>query len=109
MVKVGSLAFGWLTAGIVTLVFGDLVKLADWRWLVAGYIGPPSTVPVAVVRVMAGNTLLRLGVAVTGIGVLASVIDLPSSFVYTSTAALILDVLRLLYRLNTWSSRSEGA
>jgi uncharacterized membrane protein YeaQ/YmgE (transglycosylase-associated protein family) len=52
---------------------------------------------------MAGNTILRVGIAVFVFGVLASVTTLPSYLELVVGAVILLAVLRLVYRLNTWS------
>lgn len=69
--------------------------------MLAGYSESTSPIPEDVVQDMAGNTILRI--AVFGVGILASVTDPPSYLSLVVTAAILLAVLRLLYRLNTWS------
>ena len=47
--------------------------------------------------------ILRVGITVFVFGVLASVIEPPSYLGLIIGAAIVIAVLRLLYRLNTWS------
>jgi hypothetical protein len=103
MFDIGSLAVEWLAAGAVVAVLGGLVKFVGWTWLLAGYSESTSPVPDDAVRDIAGNTLLRVGIAVTSIGVLASVIDLPSYFGLLVEATILVGVLRMLYQLYTWT------
>lgn len=55
---------------------------------------------------VAGNTVLRVGIAVFVVGLLESVTNPPSYLGVLVGAAIVLDVLRLLYRLNTWSPQA---
>lgn len=103
MPSLGSLALEWLATGAFVLVFGALIKFAGWTWLLAGYSESTSPVPEDVVRDIAGNTVLRVGIAVFVFGVLASVMELPSYLEIVVGAIILVAVLRLLYRLNTWS------
>lgn len=103
MLDVGPLAVEWLTAGSIVAVLGALVKFAGLTWLLAGYSESTSPIPDDVVRDIAGNTLLRVGIAVIGFGILASVTDPPSYLGLIIEAAILIAILRLLYRLNTWS------
>jgi len=102
MLDMGPLAVEWLAAGAIVAVLGGLLKFVGWTWLLAGYSESTSPVPDDVVRDIAGNTLLRVGIAVTAIGVLASVMDLPSYFGRLVEAAILVAVLRMLYQLYTW-------
>ncbi len=103
MVTLDSIAIEWLASGALVTILGVLIKFAGWTWLLAGYSESASSVPDDVVRDIAGNTVLRIGIAVLAFGILASVIDLPSYLGTVVGAAIVLAVLRLLYRLNTWS------
>lgn len=47
--------------------------------------------------------ILRVGIAVFGVGILESVTNPLSYLGVLVGAAIVLEVLRLLYRLNTWS------
>jgi len=103
MLGLGPRALQWLAAGGLVALLGMLVKFVGWTWLLAGYSKSSSAVPDEVVRDIAGNTLLRIGIALLGVGALAAVTDLPSSLNLAVTAVVVLAVARLIYRLNTWS------
>ena len=103
MFGVGPRALEWLAAGALVTGLGALVKFAGWTWLLAGYSESTSPVPETVVRDVAGNTLLRVGVALLAFGVLAGLMALPSYFDLVLGGAIVLAVARLVYRLNTWS------
>lgn len=103
MVTPGPLALEWLASGLFITVLGALIKFAGWTWLLAGYSKSTSPVPDDVVQDMAGNTILRVGITIFVFGVLASVIEPPSYLGLIIGAAIVIAVLRLLYRLNTWS------
>lgn len=85
------------------LVLGALIKFVGWTWLLAGYSESTSPVLDEVLRDLAGNTILRVGIAVFAFGVLASMMELPSYLEIMVGAIILVAVLRLLYRLNTWS------
>ena len=93
----------WLGAGTLLTLIGVFIKFAGWTWLLAGYDKPTSEVPDDVVRDVAGNTVLRIGIALLLIGILGSVTTLPAYLDLVVGAAILLAVARLLYRLNTWS------
>lgn len=99
-------AIEWLASGALVAILGALIRFAGWTRLLAGYSESTSPVPDDVVREMAGNTILRVGIAVFVFGILASLLTLPSYLGLVVGAAILLAVLRLLYRLNTWSSRT---
>lgn len=103
MLELGPRALQWLGAGALVTLLAVLVRVAGWTWLLAGYSKSSSAVPDEVVRDIAGNTLLRIGIALLGVGALAAVTDLPSSLGLLVSAAVVLAVARLIYRLNTWS------
>lgn len=67
----------WVAGGALVTALGVLVKLVGWTRLLAGYSESASPVPDDVVRNVAGNTLLRIGVTLLGVGVLAAVATLP--------------------------------
>lgn len=71
--------------------------------MLAGYSKSTSPVPDDVVRDMAGNTLLRVGIAILVFGILASVTNHPSYLDLVVAAAIVLAAGRLIYRLNRWS------
>jgi len=108
MPSVDSLAVEWLASGALVAALGGLIRFAGWTWLLAGYDEATSPVPDEAVRKTAGNTVLRVGLAVLGVGVLATVAELPPYVEPAVGAAILLAVLRLLYRLNGWSA-SESA
>lgn len=70
--------------------------------MLAGYGESTSPVPDEAVRDIAGNTVLRIGLALLGVGALAAVTDPPSSLALVVAAVVVLAVARLTYRLNTW-------
>lgn len=106
MPTLGPLAIEWLASGASIMLLGSPIKFAGWTWLLAGYSESTSPVPDDVVQDVAGNTILRVGIAVFVFGVLASVTDPPSYLGLMVGAAIVLVVLRLLYRLNTWSPQA---
>ena len=103
MPSLSPLAIEWLASGALVIVLGILIKFAGWTWLLAGYSESTSPVPDDIVRDIAGNTILRVGIAVFGFGVLASVMQPPSYLNIAIGAVILLAIMRLLYRLNTWS------
>jgi hypothetical protein len=102
----GSLAREWLASGALVTILGALIKFAGWTWLLAGYSESTSPVPDDVVQDMAGNTILRIGIAVFVFGILASVLDPPSYLTLVVVTVIVVAVLRLIYRLNTWSPQT---
>ncbi|MHB9285686.1 hypothetical protein ACKVMT_01435 [Halobacteriales archaeon Cl-PHB] len=108
MVEIGPLAVEWLSAGVFVTLLGALIKFAGWTWLLAGYSESTSPVSDDVVRDVAGNTVLRVGLAVVGVGVLASVMEPPSFLGLVVGAVVLLEVAGLLYRLNTGSPAEAG-
>mgnify|MGYP006302476195 CR=1 FL=1 len=103
MASIGSLALEWLASGLLVGVLGALIKFAGWTWLLAGYSESTSPVPDDVVRDVAGNTVLRVGIAVFAVGAIRSLVDPPSYLGLVVGVAIALAVGRMLYRLNTWS------
>lgn len=102
MIELSSEALEWLAVGCLLTSAGALIKFRGWTFLLAGY-DETATVPESVVQDVAGNTVLRVGIAVFVVGILESVTNPPSSLVVLVEAAIVLEVVRLLYRLNTWS------
>jgi hypothetical protein len=100
------LAIEWIASGVLVTLLGVLIKFGRWTWLLAGYSESTSPVPDDVVQDMAGNTILRVGIAVVAFGVLASVTNPPSYLGLVVGAVIVVAVLRLLYRLNTWSPQT---
>jgi hypothetical protein len=103
MLGLGPRALEWLAGGLLVTLLGILIKFAGWTWLLAGYSESTSAVPDEVVQDLAGNTLLRIGIALLAVGVLAVVTTLPTYFTVVVAVGIMLAVARLLYRLNTWS------
>lgn len=104
MLGLGPRALQWLAAGALVTLLGVLIKFVGWTWLLAGYSKSTSSVPDEVVRDIAGNTLLRIGIALLAVGVLASMMTLPPYLNLVVAGVLMLAVARLIYRLNTWST-----
>ncbi|MHB9288641.1 hypothetical protein ACKVMT_16540 [Halobacteriales archaeon Cl-PHB] len=105
MLDVGPFAAEWITAGALVTALGALIKFAGWTWLLAGYSESTSPVPDDVVRDVAGNTVLRVGVGVLVVGLSAVVWEPPRYLGLVVGAVILLAVGRMIYRLNTWSSR----
>lgn len=103
MLGLGSQALEWVASGVLVTLLGALIKFAGWTWLLSGYDESTSPVPDDVVQNIAGNTVLRIGIALLVIGLLGSVTTLPSSLPLAVTGVIVLAVGRLLYRLNTWA------
>lgn len=104
MLGLGPRASQWLAGGALVALLGILIKFVGWTWLLAGYSKSTSPIPDEVVQDIAGNTLLRIGIALLTVGVLAAVTTLPAYLNLVVTAAIVLAVARLIYRLNTWSA-----
>jgi hypothetical protein len=92
----------WLACGAFTMFLGGVIK-SGWTWLLAGYSEPVSTVSDNVVEDMVGNTIFRVGIAIFGVGVLATVMALPSYLGVVVGGVILVDVGRLIYQLNTRS------
>lgn len=105
MIESISGALKWLAVGGLLMTAGVLIKFRGWTFLLAGY-DETSPIPDDVMQDMAGNTVLRVGIAVFVVGILASVTNPPSYIGVLVEAVIVLDVLRLLYRLNTWSPQA---
>lgn len=103
MPTLGPLAIELLASGAFVMLLGGLIKFAGWTWLLAGYSESTSSVPDDVVQDVAGNTILHVGIAVFVVGVIATVTNPPSYLNVMVGGVILLAVLRLLYRLNTWS------
>jgi hypothetical protein len=102
VIDLSSGALEWLAVGGLLTFAGALIRFRGWTFLLAGYDGTAS-VPDSVVQHVAGNTVLRIGIAVVVVGVGASVTNPPSYLGVLVEVAIVLEVLRLLYRLHTWS------
>ena len=97
-----SLAVEWLAAGALLVVLGALIKFRGWTFLLAGY-DQTSEVPDEVVSDVAGNTVLRIGLATVAFGVIFSVSSPPSYLGVVFEVVVVLAVLRLLYRIRTYT------
>lgn len=104
MLGLGPRPLQWPTGGALVALLGALIKFIGWTWLLAGYSKSTSPVPDEVVQDIAGNTLLRIGIALLAVGVLASVTTLPPYLNLVVAVVIVLAVARLIYRLNTWST-----
>lgn len=103
MVGFESLAVEWFAVGAVLAVLGALVKFREWTFLLAGYSSSTSPVPDEVVADVAGNTILRIGLAAVGLGVAFTLAEPPSYLTTVFEVAVLLAVGRLLYRLHTYT------
>lgn len=108
MLGLGPRASKWLAAGALVTVLGVLIKFVGWTWLLAGYSESTSPVPDEVVQNTAGNTVLRIGIALLMVGALAAMATLPTYVDLIISGAILLAVARLIYRLNTWSPRQAS-
>lgn len=105
MIELSSSALEWAVVGCLLTIAGALIKFRGWTFLLAGY-DESSSIPDDVVQNVAGNTILRIGIAVLAVGVLESTMRPPPSLGVLVGTAIALDVLRMVYRVNTWSSRA---
>lgn len=105
MIEPSSGALSWLSVGLLLLILGVLIRFRGWTFLLAGY-DESSSIPDDVVQVIAGNTVLRVSIAALAVGVLMSVMNPPSYLTVLVGIVIVLDVLRMIYRLNTWSPQA---
>jgi len=98
MIEPSSGSLEWPAINYLLTIAGALITFRGWAFLLAGY-DETAPVPESVV----GNTVLRGAVAVLLVGILAFVTTPPSYLDAMVKIAIVLEVLRLLYRLNTWS------
>jgi hypothetical protein len=105
VIEPSSGAFEWLAVGVFLTFTGALIKFRGWTFLLAGYDETGET-PDDVVQDIAGSTALRVGLAAFAIGILVSVTNPPSYLGVLVGAGIVLAVLRMIYRLNTWSPRT---
>ena len=103
MLGFGPRALEWLAGGALLTLLGILIKSIGWTWLLAGYDKSTSPIPDEIVQDIAGNTLLRVGIALLAIGALTAVTTLPPYLHLVVAVVIVLAVARLIYRLNTWS------
>ena len=104
MIDLTSSALERIAVGGILTIVGVLIKFRGWTFLLAGY-DEDSPVPGDVVQDMAGNSVLRVGLVVFVVGILTFVMNPPSYLGILVGAVIVLDVLRLIFRLNTWSSQ----
>lgn len=102
MVELSASAIRWLGIGVLLAVAGALIKFRGWTFLVAGY-DETSAVPEEVVADVAGSTVLRVGLAALALGVLTAVTELPSYLPLLVQAIILLAVVRMIYRLYTYT------
>lgn len=102
MIELSSGALEWLAVGSFLVAAGALIKFRGWTFLLAGH-DETAPIPERVVQNVAGNTVLRIGIAAFLIGIVESVISPPSYLTVLVEGAILLEVLRMLYRLYTWS------
>jgi hypothetical protein len=105
VIELSSSALEWLAVGSLVTIAGALIRFRGWTFLLAGY-DESSSVPDNMVQNVAGNTVLRVGIAVFVVGILESLTTAPSDLGVLVGIVIVLDVLRLLYRLNTWSPQA---
>ena len=103
-----SIAVEFLGAGALLLVLGYLIRFREWTFLLAGY-DETSPVPAEVAANVAGNTVLRIGVAALVVGGAYAVANPPAYLSGIFAAIVVLDVARLIYRLNTYSPDGADA
>lgn len=77
MYGLSSTALQWVGVGALLTVVGALIKFRQWTFLLAGN-DKTSPVPDGVVAEIAGNTVLRIGLAGIALGVLIAAVDTPS-------------------------------
>lgn len=102
MFDIGTLAVEWFAAGTLLVVLGGLIRFAGWTFLLAGY-DQTSSVPDNVVANIAGNTILRVGLATFGFGAIATYLDPPSYLPVIFEVIILLAIVRLIYRLHTYT------
>ncbi|OYR76337.1 hypothetical protein DJ84_22375 [Halorubrum ezzemoulense] len=102
MIALSSGALEWLAVGGLLTIAGVLIKFRGWTFLLAGY-DETGEIPDSAVRDIAGNTVLRVCLAVFVFGVLTSVTNPPSYLDVLIGAGIGLAVLGMIFRLNTWS------
>jgi hypothetical protein len=102
MIFVASGTLEWLAVGGFLTIVGALIKLRGWTFLLAGY-DESASVPDDVVQDMAGNTILRVGIVVFLFGILNAAMGVPTYLGFVIGGVILLAVLRLIHRLNTYS------
>ncbi len=102
MIELPSMAMQWFGVGALFVVLGYLIKFRGWTFLLAGY-DSTSPIPDDVIADIAGNTVLRIGIAALILGAVITLADTPSYLPTIFEAAVLLAVARLLYRLHTYT------
>lgn len=102
MIELSSSALQWLGVGALLVIAGVLIKFRGWTFLLAGY-DETAPIPDDVVANVAGNTVLRIGIAALVLGALVTVTEIPSRLPLVFGVIVFLDVARLIYRLNTYT------
>ncbi|MFC5279050.1 DUF3784 domain-containing protein [Halorubrum rubrum] len=97
-----SLSVEWIAVGCLLTIVGWLIRFRGWTFLLAGYDGT-SSVPDEVVAEVAGNTVLRIGLAGIAVGVVVALVDAPAFLPTVYAIAVLFAVARLLYRLHTYT------
>lgn len=105
MIELSSGTLSWFAAGILLLILGVLIRFRGWLFLLAGY-DESASVPDDVIQNIAGNTVLRISIAAFVVGTLMSLMNPPSYLGALVGGVIVLDVLRMIYRLNTWSPQA---
>lgn len=104
---IGGGALEWVVVGTLLTLAGALIKFRGWTFLLAGY-DSSSEVPDAVVADIAGSTVLRVGIATAALGVVMVRTDLPSTLRLLFGTAVVVAVLRMVYRVRTYSPDGAG-
>lgn len=102
MFELSPAALQWLGVDALLTVVGALIPFRGWTFLLAGY-DKTSPAPDDVVADIAGNTVLRIGLAAIALSVLIVVADTPSYLPIIFEAIILIAVVRLLYRLHTYT------
>ncbi len=103
MSPIATESVGVALVGVVVAFAGYLIKYRNWTFLVAGY-DDSVDVPEDAVADMAGNTVLRVGIAVVAYGALIAADLASSTLELLFGAAVVAAVVRLIYRLNTYDA-----
>ncbi|MXR21834.1 DUF3784 domain-containing protein [Halobacterium bonnevillei] len=100
MIDVLTAGAEWFLIGALFVVIAYLIKVRRWAFLIAGY-DETAAIPEDVAVSVVGNFLLRVGIAAGVLGVLETT-DAVRNIGLVFGAAVTLDLLRVLYRLNTY-------
>lgn len=91
---------GWFAVGGLFLVLAYLIKVREWTFLIAGY-DETVNIPRGLAANVVGNFILRVGIAAVVIGVVGTVMEI-SNLGLIFAAVVIIDLIRVIYRLNTY-------